>query len=68
MKLTKSIIDEMVSYIDFADIRAFVQNQPELVKIEEFIKKKIFTKFIIVDNISENYNLNNMKVLKVVRR
>lgn len=39
--LTKSIIDEMVSYIDFADIRAFVQNHPELVTEEE--KKQIFT-------------------------
>lgn len=68
MKLTKSIIDEIVSYIDFADIREFVQNHPELVKIEEFIKKKIFTNFIIVDNISKIYNLDNMKVIKVVRK
>ncbi|MGN1326773.1 MAG: hypothetical protein ACI4VQ_01640 [Clostridia bacterium] len=68
MKLTKNIIDEMVSYIDFADIRTFVQNHPELVRIEELIQKKIFTNFIIVDNISKVYNLCNMKIIKVVRK
>lgn len=66
MILTKNIIDEIVSYIDFADIRTFVQNNPELVKIEVLIKKKIFTNFIIMDNISKIYNLDNIKVKKVV--
>lgn len=68
MKLTKSIIDDMVSYIDFADIRAFVQHHPELVRIEEYVKKKIFTTFVIVDNFSKIYNFDNMKIIKVVRK
>lgn len=66
MKLTKGIIDDILSYIDFADIRAFVQNQPEQVRIEEFVKKKIFTTYFIVDNISKIRNFNNMKIRKVV--
>lgn len=66
MKLTKSIIDEMVSYIDFADIRAFVQNHPELVRLEEITKKKIFSSFLIVDNISKIKNFDFMKIRKVV--
>lgn len=61
MKLTKSIIDEMVSYIDFADIRAFVQNHPELVRLEEITKKKIFSSFLIINNISKIKNFDNFE-------
>ncbi len=63
MNLTKSIIDEMVTYIDFADIREFVKNNPVLVQLEKITKKNIFTSFILVENISEikKFNLCNFK-------
>lgn len=63
MILTKNIIDEIVSYIDFADIREFVKNYPELVRLEEITKKKIFTYYLIICNISEikNIDLYNLK-------
>lgn len=53
MKLTKSIIDEIVSYIDFADIRAFVQNHSELVAEEEFLESLIFDSLIIKTKIQK---------------
>lgn len=63
MILTKNIIDEIVSYIDFADIQEFVKNYPELVRLEEITKKKIFTYYLIICNISEikNIDLYNLK-------
>lgn len=58
MKLTKSIIDEIVSCIDFADIRVFVQNHPELVTEEEFLESLIFDSLIIKTKINKIDNLD----------
>lgn len=60
MKLTKTIIDEMVSYIDFADIRAFVQNHPELVTEEEFLESLILNSLIIKTKITKNNKFDFM--------
>lgn len=54
MRLNKTVIDEMVSYIDFADIRAFVQNHPELVAEEEFLESLIFDSLIIKTKITKS--------------
>lgn len=62
MNLTKSIIDQMVTYIDFADIREFVKNYPELVRLEEISKKKVFTSFILINDMSKIKNLDCIKI------
>ena len=62
MNLTKSIIDQMVTYIDFADIREFVKNYPELVRLEEISKKKVFTRFMLINDISKIENLDCIKI------
>ncbi len=60
MELNKPIIDEIVSYIDFADIRAFVQNHPELVAEEEFLGSLILDNLIIKTKITNSNKIDFM--------
>ncbi len=68
MKLTKSIIAEMVSYIDFADIREFVKNYPQLVEAEETINKFIVDSFRILTRFTIKWNYKNEGTSKNVKK